>query len=222
MWYTNFVKYSLRKHNVRLDLRVYTGDEVEPSTPEDLQNKVKSLASSAIIKGLDIVGIVSKYGIYVGQLAKQTAEQNQIDIKVIPGQDYKSADGFNAVFYNITQDIKQGLPIQQAIVEAKRQGGKTMLYNLTRNHAKLINHWKGQQFAPDLVEIYNAHSKGYKDLNIEYPRVISSAAISGSELEDIPVYTEMQREVLEKIGLLLEDEGSDYTPGYLRGIQQNG
>jgi hypothetical protein len=219
VWYTQFFKYSLRKHNVRIDLRVYTGDELEQPDINDLQAKVKSIASSAIIKGLDVVGVVSKFGIYVGQLAKKTAEENQIDIKVIPGQDYKSADGFNAVFYNVQQDIKPGLMIQQAATEAKRQGGRVMLYDLSRSHAKEIEKWKGQPFAPDLVEIYNAHSKAYKDLNINYPRVISSAASSGSELEDIPVYTEIPRTTLEKIGFLTQGEGGDYIPGYLRGIQ---
>lgn len=222
MWYTQFLKSALRKHNLRIDLRVYTGDELESPNPNDLQSKFKSILSSSIIKGLDIVGIVSKFGIEVGNMAKQNAEQNNIDIKVIPGQDYKSVEGFHAVFYNLNQSIQQNLPIQQAIIVCKNQGGKVLLYDLTRSHSKEINRWKGQLFAPDLVEIYNAHSKAYKDLETDYPKVISSASRSGSELEKIPIYTEVPRGYLEKIGLIKQEEGSNYIPSYLKEVTENG
>jgi hypothetical protein len=151
VWYTQFLKTSLRKHNLRVDLRVYTGEELEPPNTQEIQAKLKSILSSAIIKGLDVVGIVSKFGIEVGITGKQVAEQSHIDIKVLPGQDYKSADGFNVVFFNLQQNIQPNLNIQQAITMCKRQGGKVMLYDLSRGQAKAIEHWHDQPFAPDLV-----------------------------------------------------------------------
>lgn len=219
MWYSSFLKTALRKHNLRVDLRVYIGDELEPSSTQDIEAKIKSILSSAIIKGLDIIGIVSRFGIEPGQIASKQAIENKIDLKVIPGQDYISADKVKAVFYNLKQNIPPNLNIQDAIKQAKAQGGKVMLYDLSRSLAREIANWQSTPYEPDFVEIYNAHSKAYKDLDIDYPRIISSAARSGSELEDIPVYSEIPRNKLSNYGLLAEEEGENYVPGYLQNIE---
>lgn len=216
MWYLKFKKLSLRKHNLRVDLRVYPGDELEMPEEQELASKLKSLLSSSIIKGLDIIGITSRFGVKIGFFAKQLAEQNRIDIKVIPGQDYVTADKYKAVFYNIQQDIPPGKMYMDAAKEVKSQGGKILLYDLSKSHARALNHIKGTQLAPDFVEIYNAHSSVFKDLDLEFFEVISSAARSGSDLERIPVYTEIPRKKLVEIGLLEEQEGESYVPGYLR------
>ena len=222
MWYSKFLKTSLRKHNLRVDLRVYAGDETEAHNEQDIQAKIKSILTSSIIKGLDMIGLVSVFGIGVGQIGQRLAVENQIDMKVIPGQDYTSADGVHVVFLNIQQDIKPGLNIQQAIVECHKQNGKAMLYDLSRSQARAIAGWQSTDYAPDMVEIYNAHSKAYKDLDIDYPRFVSTAARSGSELEDLPVFTECPRKHMQDYGFLAQDEGSEYVPGYLRNTQQNG
>jgi predicted metal-dependent phosphoesterase TrpH len=219
VWFNSFIKEALRKHNLRVDLRVYPGEEISPPTQQELPSKLKSLMTSAIVKGLDVLGVVSKYGTAIGKQAQQIAKNNQLDIKVIAGQDYISSDGVKAVFYNLTQDISESLPIQEAIKKVKEQKGKVMLYDLSRSVAKSISSWQSTPYEPDLVEIYNAHSKAYKDLDIDYPRVISSAARSGSELENTPVYSELPRKRLEGFGLLDEAEGIEYTPGYLQEKQ---
>jgi len=216
VWFNSFVKKALRKHNLRVDLRVYAGYEISPLTEQELPSKVKSITTSAIVKGLDCIGVVSKYGIQVGQEAQRIAKENNLDVKVLAGQDYVSQDGFKAVFFNLKQNIDPGLPIIDAIKKAKAQSGKVMLYDLSRSAAKTIEDWKSTDYAPDLVEIYNARSKAYKDLFIDYPKVISSAARSGSELEKIPIYTELSRKRLSGFGFVDEDEGSDYTPSYLQ------
>lgn len=216
MWYLKFKKLSLRKHNLRVDLRVYPGDELEMPEEQELASKLKSLLSSSIIKGLDIIGITSRFGVKVGFFAKQLAEQNRIDIKVIPGQEYITADKYKAVFYNIQQDVPPGKMYMDAAKVVKSQGGKILLYDLSKSHARALNQIKGTQLAPDFVEIYNAHSSVFKDLDIDFFEVISSAARSGSDLERIPVYTEIPRKKLVEIGLLQEEEGESYVPGYLR------
>lgn len=216
MWYS-FTKTSLRKNNLRIDLRVYPGAEEVPLTDLEMPSKLKSLLSSAIIKGLDIVGIVSRFGVQLGQTAEVIAKKQHIDLKVIPGQDYFSQDRFKAVFYNLKQDMPPNLPIQQAIQNCKQQGGKVMLYDMTKRQAQAVADWKGTPYEPSIVEIYNAHSKAYKDLDVDYPRVISSAARSGNELETIPVYSELSRKQLVDLGFLGQDEGSEYVPGYLGG-----
>lgn len=222
MWYSKFLKTSLRKHNLRVDLRVYAGDELEAPNEQDLQAKIKSVLTSGIIKGLDMIGLVSKFGVQVGQMGQRIAIENQIDIKVIPGQDYVSVDGVHAVFFNIKQNINPGLTIQESITQCHKQNGKAMLYDLSRSQARAISGWQSTGYEPDMVEIYNAHSKAYKDLDIDYPRFVSTAARSGSELEDIPVFTEVPRKHMQDYGFLAQDEGSDYLPGYLRNTQQNG
>lgn len=189
---------------------------MNPPTEQELPSKLKSILASAIIKGLDIIGIVSKYGFEVGKRASQIATENNFDIKVISGQDYQSSEGIKAVFFNLSQNVQQNLPIQEAIKIAKSQKGKVMLYDLSKSVAKEISSWQSTPYEPDLVEIYNAHSKAYKDLDIDYPRVISSASRSGSELENTPVCNEISRKRLESIGILDDIEGVDFTPGYLR------
>jgi len=135
VWYSGFLKTALRKHNLRVDLRVYIGDELEPSSTQDIEAKIKSILSSAIIKGLDVIGIVSRFGVEPGQIASRQAVDNRIDLKVIPGQDYISADKVKAVFYNLQKNIPPNLNIQDAIKQAKAQGGKVMLYDLSRSLA---------------------------------------------------------------------------------------
>lgn len=220
MWYSAYLKTALRKHNLRVDLRVYLGDEEQPSTQSEIESKIKSILSSAIIKGLDIIGVVSRFGIEPGLIAKKQAEDNKIDLKVIPGQDYLSSDKLHAVFYGIQQNIPANLTIQEAIVQAKKQGGKVLLYDLHKAHARAIANWQSTKYEPDLIEIYNSRSMAYKDMDIDYPRVISSAARSGSELENTPIYTEMSRKRLEDFGLISPEEGENYIPGYLQNIEQ--
>jgi hypothetical protein len=214
VWY-DLLKTALRKHNLRVDLRVYLGDEIKQSTVSEAESKIKSILSSSIIKGLDIIGVVSRFGVEPGIMAANQARQNNIDVKVIPGQDYYSADKVKAVFFNIKQNIPPGLPIKEAIIQAKNQNGKVLLYDLSRRAVRAIADWKSTSYEPDFVEIYNAKSKGYHDVDVDYPRVISSAAKSGAELEKIPVYTEMSRKQLVDFGFLQDNEGEEFTPGYL-------
>jgi hypothetical protein len=217
VWYTTFIKEALRKHNLRIDFRVYPGEEESFLTDEQITPILKSLLSSAIIKGLDIIAIVSKFGMHYGKLADQISKNSGMDIKVIPGEDYYSSDKFQAVFFNLQQDIPKNLPIDKAISQVKQQGGKVMIYNCTRSQAKLINKWKGTSLQPDFVEVYNSKYKAFRDLDIDasYPLVISSSSRTANELEKAPVYTELSRKQLIEIGILQESEGVDFKPKYL-------
>jgi hypothetical protein len=219
VWYSSFTKSALRKHNLRVDLRVYVSTEEEFPTKEELSPRVKSLLSSAIIKGLDIICVVSKFGIQIGNFAKQTAQASNIDVKILSGQDYLSLDNVKAVFINGTKNVPPGLPIKKAITIAKKHGAKILFYDLSKNLARTLDSWQSTPYEPDIVEIYNAQTKAYKDLDIDFPRVISSAAKSGTELETTPLYTEMSRRRLEDFGFLAKDEGVEYTPDYLKGTQ---
>lgn len=216
MWYSLF-KAALRKHNLRADFRVYAGEEQTQPVESDLAPRLKSILSSAIIKGLDVIGIVSKFGIEIGNIARDLSEKNNIDVKVIPGQDYKSSDNYTAIFFNLQTNVPTGLDIISAIKQCKQQKGQVMLYNLTKTQNTFIEKTLSNDLLPDLVEIYNSHSKAYKDLTVTNHKVMSSAARSSNELEASPIYTEIPRKTLEDIGMIMSNEGVEYTPGYLRG-----
>lgn len=216
MWYSQYIKTALRKHNLRVDLRIYPGDEEQPLTEQEAATKLKSILSSAIVKGLDVVGLVSRFGVEAGNYAKQIAEQTGIDLKVIPGQDYLTLDKYKVVLFLLQTSMQPGLSLQQVVHATRQQGGKIMLYDVSKSHAKIINSLKETEYAPDFVEIYNGVTKAYKDLDLDYPRVICSAARSGSELEKIPIFSEISRKQFEEMGFLQKGEGSDYLPGYLK------
>ena len=115
MWYTKFLKTALRKHNHRVDFRVYLGSEEKQQSLSEYESQIKSLLSTSIIKGLDIIGLVSRFGIELGQLAQKQAQSLGVDLKIIPGQDYVSSEGVKVVFFNLKKNITPGLSIQEVV-----------------------------------------------------------------------------------------------------------
>ena len=89
------------------------------------------------------------------------------------------------------------------------------MYDLHKRQAQIIANWQSTKYEPDLVEIFNAKSNVYHDMFIEYPKVISSAATSGSDLEHSGLYTEISRKKMQDLGLIAEGEGENFTPSYL-------
>jgi hypothetical protein len=75
---------------------------------------------------------------------------------------------------------------------------------------------QGSKYAPDGVEIYNAKSGGYRDVDIDFPRFVNSGATSASDLDSSNVFTLMPRKTAQEMGLIKGDEGVDYTPKYLK------
>ena len=75
---------------------------------------------------------------------------------------------------------------------------------------------QGSKFAPDGVEIFNAKSGAYRDIDIDFPRFLSSGATSANDLTDTNVFTLIERKKAQELGFVQGDEGVDYTPKYLR------
>lgn len=218
MWYSFFKKQALRKNNLRVDLRVYGSTEEAPLDDMNMQQRAKSLISSAIIKGLDVIGIVSKFGIKFGQIANSIATSNKVDLKVIPGLDYKTTDNYHLILFNLQKNIQPGKDYLSVVKEVKQNKGIIMAYNLTKSQSKKLNDYNNTEFKPDCVEIYNAYTKVFKDLKTDYPTFMNSCARSGSELEKTSLWTEVERNKMAEIGFLQPEEGTDYIPEYLRGI----
>jgi hypothetical protein len=214
-WYSqHHYRYALRKHMLRVDLRVYPGDLTQ-SNQNDTQSVLKSILTSAIIKGLDVVGIVSNTGPETGWQAHNIAKESHLDIFVVPGEEYRCADKFQLVVFNLKEPMHLNLPVDKAIQFAHDRGGWVLAINVTKRQAQHLNKMKDTIHAPDAIEIYNDISGGYTDIDVEYHRFASSASSTPVMLEKSKTYTLIQRKEMESMGLLPEAEGVSYIPQYL-------
>lgn len=216
-WYKpDIIRTSLRKHQMRVDLRVYPGDMTKMVNPNDQVSALKSMLTSAIIKGLDMVGIVSPSSPLTGWEASRIAKESGLDIYVAAGEDYICSDKFHLVVYNLKESMHLNLDVDKAIKYAHDRGGWVMAINVTKRQAQHLNKNKNTILAPDAIEIYNDVSGGYMDVDVEYPRFVSSASDSPNALEKSKTYTLIHRRDMEATGLLPEGEGSEFIPQYLQ------
>jgi hypothetical protein len=206
---------ALRKHVLRADLCVFIDDERAFTDENYLNSTIKSILIAAIAKGLDIVGIVTPNNAVIGYKAVQIARQQQMDITVLPGFSYICQDKEELYIYKYPKQIKQGLPINQVCKIAHDDGGFVLATNISKRKAQTLDKLQGSEYAPDAVEILNAQTGGYRDLNIDFPKFVSSGATSGNELESINIFTLIDRNVAEEMGLLSEGEGEFFVPKYL-------
>jgi len=220
-WYTPTpgIRTALRKHMLRVDMRIYPGD-TSSLNPNDVTSTLKSLITAAIIKGLDVIGIVTPSSPATGWQAHQIAEQNNLDIWVLPGEEYVCADKFHLIVYLLKEAMPLGLTVDKAIAHARKQGGYVMAVNVTKRQAQHLNKLKDTESAPNAVEIYNAVSGGYLDVFVDYARFVSSSAKTAREIETSNAYTLIHRKDLEATGLLPEGEGAEYVPNYLQRDEQ--
>ena len=192
-------------------------DKEEAFSNEDyLNSTIKSILTSAIINGLDIVGILSPDAPYVGLKAKQMAQQQQMDLVVVSGQTYKCSGKEELYIYNLLKPVPMNLSIDKACGYVHDNNGFVLATNVNSKLAMTLNRLQGSKFAPDGVEIFNAKSGGYRDVDIDFPRFVNSGATSASDLDNSNVFTLMQRKTAQEMGFLQGDEGVDFTPKYLK------
>jgi len=207
---------ALRKNVLRVDLCIFIDREESFSNEDYLNSTIKSILTSAIINGLDIVGILSPDTPDVGQRAKQMAIQQQMDIVVAPGQTYFCSGKEELYIYNLLKPVPKNLSIDKACGYVHDNNGFVLATNVNSKLGQVLNRLQGSKYAPDGVEIYNAKSGGYRDIDIDFPRFVSSGAVSANDLENSNVFTLMQRKTAQELGLVQGDEGVDYTPKYLK------
>ena len=192
-------------------------DKEEAFSNEDyLNSTIKSILTSAIINGLDIVGILSPDAPYVGLKAKQMAQQQQMDLVVVSGQTYKCSGKEELYIYNLSKPVPLNLSIDKACGYVHDNNGFVLATNVNSKLAITLNRLQGSKFAPDGVEIFNSKSGGYRDVDIDFPRFVNSGSTSANELDDSNVFTLMQRKTAQEMGFLQGDEGVDFTPKYLK------
>lgn len=201
---------------LRVDLCVFVDKETAFSDVNYLNSTIKSLLTASIVKGLDIVGIISEDSPSIGLKALQLAAQNKQDIKVIPGQTYKCSGGELLYVYKLQEAVPKNLTIDKACSFAHERKGFVIAANVTKRQAQNLEKLQGSIYAPDAIEIFNDKTGGFKDLNIDYQKFISSGSTSANELEASKSFTLVERKKLADMGLLGEEEMVDYTPKYLQ------
>ena len=82
---------SLRKHVLRADMCIFIDDETAFANLNFLSSTIKSILTSAIINGLDIVGILSPDAPYVDV---SLSPQNSIDYDIINQLGYWNIDEY--------------------------------------------------------------------------------------------------------------------------------
>ena len=207
---------AIRKNVLRVDLCVFIDKEEAFSNEDYLNSTIKSILTSAIINGLDIVGILSPDAPYVGLKAKQMAQQQQMDLVVVSGQTYKCSGKEELYIYNLSKPVPMNLSIDKACGYVHDNNGFVLATNVNSKLAITLNRLQGSKFAPDGVEIFNSKSGGYRDVDIDFPRFVNSGSTSANELDDSNVFTLMQRKTAQEMGLIQGDEGVDFTPKYLK------
>jgi hypothetical protein len=207
---------ALRRNDLHVDLRVYVGEPTDFHNENDMISKIKSVIVASINKSLDVIGIVAKAGPEIGQRAQQVVQENGYDLWVCPGQEYYCADKITIVAYNLQKPLQQGLLYEQAAKEIRRQGGVIMAMGLSKRSASQLNKYENTELAPDCVEVANDKQGGYKDIDTSYPKFENSASTNANEMEKSFTFTVVPRKTFEKMNLLPQNEGRDYTPEYLQ------
>jgi hypothetical protein len=206
---------AIRKNVLRVDLCVFVDKEEAFSNEDYLNSTIKSILTSAIINGLDIIGVLSPDTPNVGLRAKQMAIEQQMDIVVVPGQTYICLGKEELYIYNLLKPLPRNLSIDKACGFTHDNNGFVLATNVNSKLALNLNRLQGSKFAPDGVEIFNAKSGGYRDVDIDFPRFVNSGATSASDLDDSNVFSLMQRKTAQEMGLIQGDEGVEFTPKYL-------
>jgi hypothetical protein len=197
------------------DLCVFIDEEAAFSNVTFLDSTIKSILTSAIIKGLDLIGILTANDPSIGWKAQSMAKQQSMDISVVPGQTYLCRDKEELYIYKVVSQLPKNLTIDKACEFAHKQGGFVVASNVTKKLGLKINKFQGSIYAPDGVEIFNAKVGGYRDIDVDFSRFINSGATSASDLESTNVFTLVERHKAVEMGLIPEEKGVDYTPKYL-------
>ena len=207
---------AIRKNVLRVDLCVFIDKEEQFANEYYLNSTIKFILTSEIINGLDIIGIVSSDDPSVGLRAEQMSIEQKMDVVVVPGQTYICRDNESLYIYRLKRPMPKNLTIDKACEFVHKQGGFVMVTNVTKAIGQKINRLQGSLFAPDAVEVFNAKVGGYRDIDIDFPRFVSSGATSANELEENNVFTLLERKKAVEMGFIHEEQGVDYTPKYLQ------
>jgi hypothetical protein len=207
---------ALRKNMMRVDLHIHIGDEGDYPDPQVQESAIKSILSACIIKGLDVAGLVSHDSPKIGQEAINIAKQQGIDLFVLAGQEYLCTDKFRIIAYNLPSTMPPNMDYNTAAKYIHDNKGIFIVIDITKRQAQILNRTLNSTQQPDGVEVYNAATGWFMDVEVnQFFEFMGSAAKNAKMLEETNVYTLVSRKDLEKMGFLPEGFGKEYTPKYL-------
>ncbi len=195
---------------------VFIDDETAFGNVNFLNSTIKSILTAAIIKGLDVIGVLTANNPSVGFKAMQMAKTQQMDLTVVPGFTYICKDGEELYIYKVKQPLRPRLVLSEACAIAHRSGGFVIASNVSKRQLQALEKLQGSDNAPDAIEIYNAKVGAFRDLGIDFPTFISSGATSAVDLENTNAFTLLERKKAEEMKLLAPEEGVDFEPKYLK------
>jgi len=226
-WFSqSMLKYALRKHSLNADLHIHALED--PSTGMDVDPALQArhltdIIGSAILKGLDIIGIVSRNSMQPGYLAKQLIQQKNYDIFCLAGVEIHTQEGVHMVVFNSKRVPSSGLSIEQTCMITHRNGGIIMAIQPNRRNIQRLNKLVRTDSAPDFIEIFNdvtqgGYSKSFVDTSADpdFQLLMNSAARNAKDLDKSMIMTRVPRKFLVEKGVLQPEQGVGYKPPYLQ------
>lgn len=233
-WYRSSNKnkrFALRKHNLNVDLHIHAMEDPETgamSDPATQRMHLQSICGSAILKGLDVIGIVSHNSFEPGNICKQIIQEKGYDLICLSGIEVTSAEGVNLVVFNSQTPPKNGDGFEAICQSAHSEGGVVLAIQPNKRNMQKMNKIVNQPTAPDFIEIFNDITKGgYTNSFIdaspdpEFQLTMNSASRNASELDTSVMMTSIPRDFLVDKGVIFDEQGVDYVPPYLQGIEGN-
>ena len=230
-WYSqHMMKLALRKSSLNTDLHIHALDD--PNTgmnaPNDVQYRhLLDILGSAILKGLDIIGIVSRNSYNPGILCKQIIQEKGYDIICLAGVEVESLEDIHIIIYDSNVLPKPGISIEQICRIAHKNGGIVMAIQPSRRNVQKLNNLVNTNSAPDFIEIFNditqgGYSKSFVDTSPhpDFQLMMNSAARNARDLDKSMMVSRISRKFLVEKGILTDDEGVNFTPGYLQRQEQ--
>jgi hypothetical protein len=138
-----------------------------------------------------------------------------------------TAEGIHSVVYDAQTIPQNGEPIEQVCQRAHQEGGSVMVIQPSKRNMQHLNKIAGKPISPDFIEMFNDMGKsGYVNTFIdveaspEYHLIVNSAAKNPMELDRSVMMTRIPRDFLTEKGVLVKDQGVNYTPPYLENVQR--
>ena len=157
---------ALRKNMMRVDLHIHIGDEGDYPDPQVQESAIKSILSACIIKGLDVAGLVSHDSPKIGLEAINIAKQQGIDLFVLAGQEYLCTDKFRIIAYNLPSAMPPNMDYNTAAKYIHDNKGIFIVIDITKRQAQILNRTLNSPQQPDGVEVYNAATGWFMDVEV--------------------------------------------------------
>lgn len=226
-WYSQYMtKLALRKNSLNADLHIHSLENPNnglDAPDEDQYRHLLDILGSAILKGLDIIGIVSRFSFRPGMICKQIIQEKNYDIVCLAGVEVVSEEDIHVVVYDSDVIPKSGLPIENICRIAHKHNGVVMAIQPSRRNIQKLNKLVNTSSAPDFIEIFNditqgGYSKSFVDTSPDpgFQLTMNSAARNAKDLDTSMMLSRIPRKFLVSKGVLQPDQGTDFVPEYLQ------